>query len=451
MRNEKRFYPLFSNRNRMKQIKYLEKKAMEGWLFTEFTNFGWKFRRIPPQKIRFSIVYFPGISWLDASVTPELMEFRDFCAHNGWKYVDYAESIVVFRNDLENPVPIQTEPLVELENIHKIATAQNRKELFRELPMLLFWMLLGVVWCYKSPITFFTNHIYLLFMSISLVSTLSRFIHMAEYALWYRRAKRYAITNHTLLDDWYTTPLSTVIGVVCTLIFGAAFLRHTNWKILLTYAMWILLFLVICVAVMIPIFGWIKNQFYDRKTTKLLFYVCCSAVIFAGMYLVTMGLSRFDKDLDVYAPQGSAWVQYEEVPPLSAEEYYGENITQTHFSSRVEETVFLAEYDVRMRGDLGKELVYLDYSVLEVKWDALYEVCKNEYLNALHFQVDAAPWGAQQAYRYGTLEQPRMLWILCYEDHIVQFCPEEDPTAEQMTLVAKTLGNEQKFENKENK
>jgi hypothetical protein len=85
---------------------------MEGWLFTGFSNFGWKFRRIPPQKIRFSIVYFLGISWFDAAVTPELMELRGFCAHNGWKFVDYTESTVVFRNDLENPVPIQTEPLV---------------------------------------------------------------------------------------------------------------------------------------------------------------------------------------------------------------------------------------------------------------------------------------------------------------------------------------------------
>lgn len=451
MRNEKRLFPLFSNRSRTRLVDYLEKKAMEGWLFTGFSTFGWKFRKIPPQKIRFSIVYFPGISWFDAAVTPELMELRDFCAHNGWKFVDYTESTVVFRNDLENPVPIQTEPLVELENIHKIATAQNRKELIHAIPMALLWMLFGVAMYFINPISLFTNTAILICMGLAPVLILGRLVHMAEHTLWYHRAKRYAITTHTLLDDWHKAPISKAIGVVCTLTCGAALLRQTNWKILLIYLMWILLFFVVCVAVMMPIFAWIKNQFYDRKTTKLLFYVCGLVVVFAGVNLMVMGLSWFDMDLDVYAPQGSAWAQYEEVPPLPVEEYYGEDTTQTRHSSWVEESVFLAEYEVRMGGERGKEWVDLDYTVLEVKWDALYEVCKNEYLYSIHFQVDGVSWGAEQAYRYGTPEEPKMIWLLCYEDRIVQFCPEEEPTPEQMALVASALGNEQNFEINENK
>lgn len=451
MRNEKRFFPLFSNRSRTGLVNYLEKKAMEGWLFTGFSNFGWKFRRIPPQKIRFSIVYFPGISSFDAAVTPELMELRDFCAHNGWEYVDYTESIVVFRNDQEDPVPIQTEPLVELENIHKIATAQNRKELIHALPMALLWMLFSVLIYFENPISLFTNTAILLCVGVSPVLILGRLVYMAEYTLWYHKAKRYAITTHTLLDDWHKAPISKAIGVVCTLTVGAVLLRHTNCKMLLIFAMSFLLFLVVCVAVMMPIFGWIKNQFYDRKTTKLLVCVCCVVVVFAGIYLMEMGLSRFDIDLDVYAPQGSAWAQYEEVPPISAEEYYGQGTKTTSYRSQVNESVFLAEYRAWNYSKNGKDSLDLDYTVLEVKWDALYQVCKNEYLGSKHFQVDAAPWGAQQAYQYGTQDAPKTVWLLCYEERIVQFCPEEEPTPEQMALVASTLGDEQNFEINENK
>ncbi|MBR6595348.1 MAG: DUF2812 domain-containing protein [Oscillospiraceae bacterium] len=451
MRNEKRFYPLFSNRSRTGLVNYLEKKAMEGWLFTGFSNFGWKFRRIPPQKIRFSIVYFAGISWFDAAVTPELMELRDFCAHNGWEYVDYTESIVVFRNDLEDPVPIQTEPLVELENIHKIATAQNRKELFYTLPVPLFWMLLSVAMYFKSPISFLTNSAILICAGLSPVIILARLVHMTEHALWYRRAKRYAITNHTLLEDWHKAPISKAIGVVCALAVCAALLRHINGKILLIFAMYFLLLLVVCVAVMMPIFDWIKNRFYDRKTTKLLVCVCCVVVVFAGIYLIEMGLSRFDIDLDVYAPQGSAWAQYEEVPPISAEEFYGQGTKTTSYRSQVNESVFLAEYRAWNYSKNGKDSLDLDYTVLEVKWDALYSICLKEYLDSEMFPVDAAHWGAEEAYRYGTQEEPKTVWLLCYEDRIVEFYAEAEPTPEQMALVGSNLGNEQKFENNKNK
>ena len=451
MRNEKRFYPLFPNRSRTRRVNYLEKKAMEGWLFTGFSNFGWKFRRIPPQKIRFSIVYFSGISWFDVAVTPELMELMDFCTHNGWEFVDYTENTVVFRNDRENPVPIQTEPLVELENIHKIATVQNRKELFYALPMLLLWSFLSVAMYFKSPISFLTNSAILICAGLGPVVILARLVHITEHALWYRRAKRYVITNHTLPDDWHKAPISKSIGVVCALAVGAAILRYTNGNILLIFTMCFLLFLVAYVAAMMPTFNWIKTHFYDRKMTKLLVCVCCLVVAFTGIYLIEMGLSRFGIDLDAYAPQGSAWARYEEVPPVSAEEYYGQGTTTTSYRSQVNESVFLAEYRAWNYSKNGKDSLDLDYTVLEVKWDALYGICLKEYLDSEMFPVDAAHWGAEEAYRYGTQEEPKTVWLLGYEDRIVEFYAEAEPTPEQMALVGSNLGNEQKFEKHKNK
>ena len=86
-----------------------------------------------------------------------------------------------------------------------------------------------------------------------------------------------------------------------------------------------------------------------------------------------------------------------------------------------------------------------------MKWDALYGICLKDYLDDELYSVEASPWGAEKAYRYGTPEEPRNVWLLCYKDRIVDIYIEEEPTPEQMALIGVTLGNEQKFENNKNK
>ena len=59
--------------------------------------------------------------------------------------------------------------------------------------------------------------------------------------------------------------------------------------------------------------------------------------------------------------------------------------------------------------------------------------------------VDAAPWGAQEAYQYVCDGELWGTYLLCYQDRMVKisFAPWYDtlPTAEQMTLVEAILCN----------
>ena len=98
----------------------------------------------------------------------------------------------------------------------------------------------------------------------------------------------------------------------------------------------------------------------------------------------------------------------------------------------------------------------MNYSVLEVKFGVLYDLCLEEYLaqqarymyengetdTEQYFTVDASCWGADLAYRYGCSDDNcRNLWLLCYDGRIVEIQLSEEPTPEQMALVGEVLGN----------
>lgn len=53
--------------------------------------------------------------------------------------------------------------------------------------------------------------------------------------------------------------------------------------------------------------------------------------------------------------------------------------------------------------------------------------------------------------KFQTLTEQMFYILLCYEDRIVEFYAEVEPTPEQIALVGSNLGNEQKFENNKNK
>lgn len=54
--------------------------------------------------------------------------------------------------------------------------------------------------------------------------------------------------------------------------------------------------------------------------------------------------------------------------------------------------------------------------------------------------IDAAPWGAVEAYRNYWGDSYMNRYLLCYEDRIVEIRFDSEPTEEQMRIVTEKLG-----------
>ena len=121
MKDTKRRFEWFSFYDHTGIEKHMERMAEQGWLLEKIGNFTWHYRRIEPKKVTFSVSYFPRASMFDPGPSEEQETFYDFCAHTGWTLAASSAQMQVFYNDRPDPVPIDTDPALEVDAIHKAA------------------------------------------------------------------------------------------------------------------------------------------------------------------------------------------------------------------------------------------------------------------------------------------------------------------------------------------
>ena len=88
----------------------LEKLALKGWRLESIGGMFWKFRRIPAQKLRYAVTYFPEVSAFDPALPEKRSEFLDFCQAAGWQLCGSNGQLQVFVNEDPEAVDLETEP-----------------------------------------------------------------------------------------------------------------------------------------------------------------------------------------------------------------------------------------------------------------------------------------------------------------------------------------------------
>ena len=118
----------------------LEQMAARGWMIQKAGNLFWTYTKIPPQKLRFAVTYFPGASEFDPKPSEKQLEKEELCAQDGWRLVLRWDVMQIFCTDREDAVPIDTDPIPQVGNIHR---TMQKKVLVGQLVMalLIFWFL----------------------------------------------------------------------------------------------------------------------------------------------------------------------------------------------------------------------------------------------------------------------------------------------------------------------
>ncbi|MBO5888771.1 MAG: DUF2812 domain-containing protein [Clostridia bacterium] len=191
MREYRKFFTHFALYDKTGICKYLENKAADGWLLVDMGSVMWEYKRIEPRNLKFSVVYYSKISDYDPLLTEGQRNFVEFCEHSGWNFAASFEQTFVFYTENEDAVPIETDAVVEVENIHKV---MKRKLLLPYLLLLVSQSVRLFTWGYDifndTIDELLSEHILinlpLLFIFLFFVS------ETVEYIVWYIRAKRLA-------------------------------------------------------------------------------------------------------------------------------------------------------------------------------------------------------------------------------------------------------------------
>ena len=119
MKTKKRRPELFSFYNHSEMEAHFARMAKKGWMIESISNLYWTYRKIEPKDIHFSVSYYPRASDFDPEPSEEQQTFHDFCAHTGWQLACTWHQMQVFYNEKESPVPLDTDPVLEVETLHR--------------------------------------------------------------------------------------------------------------------------------------------------------------------------------------------------------------------------------------------------------------------------------------------------------------------------------------------
>lgn len=463
MKETKRRMETFSFYDRTGTERHLEEMAEQGWLLEKIGQFFWTYRRIEPKKLAFSVCYFPKASQFDPEPSEEQQTFYDFCQHSGWALAASNAQLQVFCNERENPVPIETDPVLEVESIHRTMKKSLIPSQLGLLAVavlnagLTVWRLSGdPIGVLSSPAGLFTSLCWVLIAALVGVE-------LGSYFRWHRKAVL-AAERGEFLETGSHRKLQ--IGALVLIAAG------TVWFILsvalsgsrVMTVMTVILFFVYVPMLFLLIWGlrkWLKHRKMPAKANMIITLAAALVTAYAFVGVMTFGL--------IFGASRGWWREDpgSDSPPLTVEDLLDPGYDGYDLRCTREETPLLGRIYVQQdppislaKEDLARwqELPSINYTWVQVRAPFLYDTCRNYLLldRAERWNrdmpesewysyepADPAPWGAEAAYRWTSREYgPRNTYLLCYSDRFVEieFDREWEITPEQMAVVAEKLG-----------
>lgn len=102
---------------------YLEMMAEKGWMLQSISMNFFKFKKIEPRKISYSVNPLEKASIFDTEDTDEALEYRKIYEDDGWRFIDQANKVQIFMSEYEcKTTPIHKEPEELFKSISKASS-----------------------------------------------------------------------------------------------------------------------------------------------------------------------------------------------------------------------------------------------------------------------------------------------------------------------------------------
>lgn len=466
-------------------VRHLEDMARQGWQLEKAGSVFWTYRRCKPAELRYAVVYFPKASQYDPEPPEEQREFWELCKATGWELVSSRYQMQIFCNPAADPTPIETDPVVQVENVR----AAMKKGAVRGNWCMVFCALLQIWLQFHNVSTIrslLASNTYLFAIFVWIMLLAEAVAGLISYYRWYKKARTAAREEGVLISPsslkWWR-----VLELFFIMIFFAVY--TANFFVYRRYGMGALTLAVLGIfygaVLMLVIHGsrWLMKKKGFSAETNMVLNGCIAVVaglaLMGVLFWATLRISdvpslRGHENAETLTSPGypdgdteHTYTVYHDPLPLTVEDLVGETVYKDYSCYReIQGSPLLTEYTYKQEVPFvfsiseqdGPEL---SYDVYQVGLDSLYNSVKRSFFKdtvyTLHGQIDfvfphgwvssdAAPWGALDAYQYHDEDgQPYGSYLLCYDSRFVEISFDAwnaaPPTAEQMTLVGKVLGS----------
>ena len=454
MRKTKRRMETLSFYDRTGVEKHLEKMAETGWMLDRVTAFGWTYRRIEPKKLQFSVTYYPKAFDFDPGPTEDQQLYHAFSAHAGWRYVCSWAQMQIFCTDQPDPVPIETDPELELETIHAAMIKGFLVPYGILLAIGLLWNVMLVRQFWRDPIGLFSSITNLFLLVVWPLLALLCIVEIIAYLRWRTRAKQ-AAAHGEFVDTPNTRPFQRVVLWTCLLAFAVQMLYNvtTGSSLMRVTSIVMVLYMFLLMTVVQGVKQLLKRKKVSRGINRVVTLTVDVVLAFGLMVAIVFGTLRATEN---------GWLDRNtsaDEPPLMLEDLWGDALPEADYTWYWTEaaTPLIGVCDASQWAHstaADNKIPSLDYTITEVKLPALYNLCRAQRLAEQeddrspegfrkYYQLcDAAPWGAKEAWQLGWQDTGASdRYLLCYADCIVEVRFSWTPTEAQKAMVGDKLGN----------
>ena len=437
---------------------HLEEMAAKGWELCKINNFGWKYRRVEPKKLHFTVTHYPPASVFDPGPSEGEQTFQEFCAEAGWRLAASAAQLQIFCNEAENPVPIETDAALQVETIH---SSMKKSSVLSHLMLLAvgmmnLWMFCSNLW--RDPIRVLVDNSWLFsgFCQILLVSMC--LVELFGYFFWYRRAKAAAELDGSFVETRGHKLFQTV--VLGILFIGMAFwLRSLNSGRMAMFGVASILYVAAVAVLVNAIRALLKRMKAPAKTNRTVTIVSCFVLSFAMTGSLVRHVTESSGDgwsaghsvHETYEYNGMVWTAYQDELPLGVEDLLGSAPEGYSREREINRSPVASQLEASQRPRMDAlELPELAYSVTTVKLPLLYSFCRSGVLRDYRdgwaarfgYQLvvqNESPWEADAVYRVYRDDAPLDQYVIFWPGRIVEITFGWEPTPEQITTAAETL------------
>lgn len=409
--------------------RHLEEMARKGWFLEKMGYTFWHYRQGEAAEVRYAVVYFPKSDLSDALVEREQRSFWESCAPLGWEIVTTRGQLQVFRNPDRNAIPIETDPVVQAENIHTAMKAGFLPGKWLTMAYSIFYLahFSSKDFINRPWLGFLLNPFPILGELCWTALALSTVADILRYHLWHRAA---AVTAREegflppLKKSWWHHNKATLeFAVLALLVLGLGFVAGKS-RAWMTY-------LLITLVAMLPAFALtFASQCYCKKRklnkrgrrkviggTLIVGVVCSMALLIAATSFLIKNPSLLGHKVEKRSYMDGSTFQYEvyhDALPLTISDLTGEEALGDYSCHYENESMpWLGKYTgLQTRANpLSTGGPTLHYTVWTVpQGTRRYEAVRAYYFEDLRItrnywipqewqSADAERWGAEEAYQ----------------------------------------------------
>ncbi|MBO5859290.1 MAG: DUF2812 domain-containing protein [Clostridia bacterium] len=452
MEEYKRRIELFSLYDHTNIEKHLEKMASEGWMIDTIGSTFWRYKKIEPKKVKFSVVYYPKDVKEGTTISDDRQNFIDLCSSGGWNYVINSEKMHIFSTDDENAPPIDTDAPIQIECIHKFAKAEIVYGYLFLIFACIFFSGFVIYELWKEPVNTLKDATPIFWLTP--VTLIFSVINIISYLNWYRKAKS-AAENGEFTDTKMIIRFEVLFWFPLYFGFGLlgffSFLRIRD--ILLTLG------IILSGILLFVIYKAIKNKILksERKEISKIRLKRFAAVMLAVLWLSSgigtyIAIPKPYYKVKVKSEFGNMYSQnvyLDKNAPLDISDFKETGNKTVSREKIFRELLLIKETEWSfgtVEDDKDNDGLFLYYSVTDVRFTPLLYRCKNEIIfnHIVYDTKEIHLTDKFESYRYYIDDKtPMNSYAFCNGNRIISVDFSWEPSEEELIFAVEELLNSQ--------